>query len=43
MTPWRCVGQWRYSSMHINLGTRWRWTVCFTARRLYPQPSNHWL
>jgi hypothetical protein len=30
----------------LNLGTRWRWVVCFTFQPLYPQgksPSAHWL
>jgi hypothetical protein len=25
----------------LDLGTRWRWVVCFTHRPLYPQGKNH--
>jgi hypothetical protein len=33
--PWRHIGQWRYSSTILDLGTRWRWVVNFTPRPLY--------
>jgi hypothetical protein len=26
------LGEWRYSSTHLDLGTRWRWVVSFTPR-----------
>jgi hypothetical protein len=33
------VGEWRYSSTTLDLGTRWRWLVRFTSRPLYhPYP-----
>jgi hypothetical protein len=35
---WRSVGEWRYSSTILGLGTRWRWVVSFTPRSLY----NRW-
>jgi hypothetical protein len=28
--PWRHMGEWRYSSTFLDLGTRWRWVVRFT-------------
>jgi hypothetical protein len=30
------MGEWRYSSTILHLGTRWRWMVRFTPRPLYP-------
>jgi hypothetical protein len=27
--PWGHMGDWRYSSTILNLGTRWRWVVSF--------------
>jgi hypothetical protein len=35
-TPWRHIGEWRYLSTILDLGTRWRWVVRFTAWPLYP-------
>jgi len=32
--------EWRYSSTHSYLGTRWRWVVSFTPRPLYPQGKS---
>jgi hypothetical protein len=29
------MGEWRYSSTSLNLGTRWSWVVSFTPRPLY--------
>jgi hypothetical protein len=29
--------EWRYSSIIINLGTRWRWMVSFTPPAVLPQ------
>jgi hypothetical protein len=37
---WKCVGQWRYSSTILNLGTRWRWVVKFTHLPLYSRGKN---
>jgi hypothetical protein len=33
---WRPIREWKYSSVIIDLGTRWRWVVSFTPRPLYP-------
>jgi hypothetical protein len=41
----RRVGEWRYSSTILDLGTRWRYVVSFTPRPLYPReitPGTHW-
>jgi hypothetical protein len=35
--PWRHMGEWRYSSTILDLGTRWRWAISFTPRMLYPR------
>jgi hypothetical protein len=40
------MGEWRYSSTFLNLGTRWRWVVSFTPQLLYPgerAPGTHWI
>jgi hypothetical protein len=45
-TPWRRLGQWRYSSIILVLGTRWRWVASFTLLPLYPReraPGTHWI
>jgi hypothetical protein len=34
--------EWRYSSTHSDLDTRWRWVVSFTPLPLYPQGKNLW-
>jgi hypothetical protein len=34
---WRNMVGWRYSTIILYLGTRWRWVVSFTPRSLYPQ------
>jgi hypothetical protein len=31
------MGEWRYSSTILDLGTRWRWVVSFTDRPLHPR------
>jgi hypothetical protein len=31
------MGEWRYSSNILDLGTRWRCVVSFTPRSLYPR------
>jgi hypothetical protein len=36
-TPWRCMGEWRYSSTTLDLGTRCRRVVTITTRPLYPR------
>jgi hypothetical protein len=36
-TPWRRMGEWRYSSTIIDLSIRWRWVFSFTPRPLYPR------
>jgi hypothetical protein len=33
------MGEWRYSSTILDLGTRWRWVVSFTPRPLYSRYS----
>jgi hypothetical protein len=35
--PWRRMGELRYSSTILDLGTRWRWVVSFMPRPLYPR------
>jgi hypothetical protein len=42
--PWRHMGEWRYSSIILSLGTRWSWVVTFTPWSLYPprkEPTVH--
>jgi hypothetical protein len=39
-TPWRCIREWRYSSIVLDLGTRWRWVVSFTPRPLHPRGKS---
>jgi hypothetical protein len=34
------MGEWKYSSSILDLGTRWRWVVSFTARPLYPRGED---
>jgi hypothetical protein len=34
--------KWRYSSMNLNLSTRWRWVVSFTPQPLYPHGKGPW-
>jgi hypothetical protein len=34
------MGDWRYSFIILNLGTRWRWVVSFTLRPLYSQGNS---
>ena len=29
--PWRYVREWKCNPPILNLGTRWRWMVCFTT------------
>jgi hypothetical protein len=31
--PWRCTGEWRYSSIIFDLGLRWTWLVNFRSSR----------
>jgi hypothetical protein len=38
--PWRHMGERRYSSTFIDLGTGWKWVVSFTPRPLYPRRKN---
>jgi hypothetical protein len=33
---WRRMGEWRYISIFLDLGTRWVWVVSFTPLPLYP-------
>jgi hypothetical protein len=35
--PWRHMGEWRYSSTILDIGTRWRWVVSFTPLPLNPR------
>jgi hypothetical protein len=41
------MGEWRYGSTILDLGTRWRWVVSFTPRPLYlpgeRAPGTHWI
>jgi hypothetical protein len=40
------MGEWRYSSSILELGTIWRWVVRFTRPSLYPGESalsSHWM
>jgi hypothetical protein len=40
-TPRRRIGEWRYSSIILDLGTRRTWVVSFTQVLLYPRyPSE---
>jgi hypothetical protein len=32
--------EWKYSSIILDLGTRWRWVVSFMPRPLYPQGKS---
>jgi hypothetical protein len=38
--PWRYMGEWKYSSTILDLGTRCRWVFSFTLRLLYPRGSR---
>jgi hypothetical protein len=38
--PWRCMGEWRYSSIILELDTSWKWVVSFTTLPLYPRGKN---
>jgi hypothetical protein len=38
--PCRHMGEWRYSSNILDLGTRWRRVVSFTPRPLYPRGKS---
>jgi hypothetical protein len=35
--PWRHMGEFKYSSTILDIGTRWMWAVSFTPRPLYPR------
>jgi hypothetical protein len=40
------MGEWRYSSTGLDLGTRWGTVVSFTPRPLYPRgkaPGTDWI
>jgi hypothetical protein len=39
-TPWRRMGEWRYSSTILDLSVRWRWLVSFTPQPLYPRGNS---
>jgi hypothetical protein len=34
------MGDWRYSSIFLDLGTRWRWMVSLTSLLFYPQGKS---
>jgi hypothetical protein len=38
--PWRRMGEWRYSSTILDLGTRWRWVASYMSRPLYYRGKN---
>jgi hypothetical protein len=43
--PWRWMGEWRFSSIFLDLCTTWRWVVSFTPLPLYPGERTsciHW-
>jgi hypothetical protein len=40
-TPWRCMGEWRYSSTILDLYTRWRWLGSFMPLCLHPWYSSY--
>jgi hypothetical protein len=35
--PCKHMGEWKYSSTFLDLGTRWRWVVSYTPLPLYPR------
>jgi hypothetical protein len=40
------MGEWRYRSTILDIGTRRRWVVSFTSQWLYPReraPGTHWI
>jgi hypothetical protein len=40
------MGEWRYSSTILDLGTGWRWVASFTLLPFYPgerTPTTHWI
>jgi hypothetical protein len=42
----RSVGKWRYSSIILDLSTRWRLVISFKPLPLYPEemaPGTHWI
>jgi hypothetical protein len=39
---WVHMGEWRYGSTILNLGTKWRWVVRFTPRPLYSRGNSPW-
>jgi hypothetical protein len=34
------MGAWRYKSIILDLGTRWKWVVSFSPRPLYSGGKN---
>jgi hypothetical protein len=40
--PWRCTWECRYSSIILDLGSRWRWMVSFVPWPRYPQGKGPW-
>jgi hypothetical protein len=41
--PWRHMGEWKYSYINFDPGTRWRWVVSFAPLPLYSREKNHWI
>jgi hypothetical protein len=43
--PWRHMGEWRYSSTFLDLGTRWRWSASRPGRFTAGEgaPGTHWI
>jgi hypothetical protein len=39
--PWTHPTEFRYSSVILDFGTRWRWVVGSTHRLLYPRGKSH--
>jgi hypothetical protein len=34
---WRHMGEWRYNSTFLDIGTSWKWVVSFTPLPLHPR------
>jgi hypothetical protein len=40
--PWKHMRKWMYSSIILDLGTRWRWVGSFMPQPLYHQGKSPW-
>jgi hypothetical protein len=46
ITPWKLTVKWRYSSIILDLGNKWRWVVSLCPCRFNPgerRTGNHWI